>query len=169
MKRQSGMSSEKWLQKMQKRPLGLFSDDLCQACSTGGAADGPSPPGSQEPWEEPDGALLPTWTPQGRPSDWGCEAEGPQSVRSPPPHRDPQSLLLPLPLCIQQCWAVGEALLKPVFQRVKEQACDDMVCWALTTRQPLPKHTAQGVRAPVLPILGGLPRPSLWSELASGP
>lgn len=84
MKRQSGMSSEKLLQKMQKHSPGLFSDDLCRACSMGGPADGPSPPGSQEPWEETDGALLPTWTPQGHPSDWGCKAEGPQSVRSPP-------------------------------------------------------------------------------------
>lgn len=72
MKRQSGMSSEKPLQKVQKRPPELFSDALCRARSVRGAPDGPSPPGSQEPREETDRALLPTRTPQGRPSDSGA-------------------------------------------------------------------------------------------------
>lgn len=38
----------------------------------------------------------------------GHEAEGPQSLWSPAPHREPQSRLLPLPLCIQHGWADGE-------------------------------------------------------------
>lgn len=104
MKRQSGMSSETPLQKVQKRPPELFSDALCRARGEGplmGRA-----PGSQEPREETDRALLPTWTPQGRPQTLGLARQrDPRASRSPlltVTHSHACSLF---PLCIQQCWA----------------------------------------------------------------
>lgn len=106
MKRQSGMSSETPLQKVQKRPPELFSDALCEharACEgplMGRAPRQPGAPGGDRPGPAPH--MDTTGSPLRL---WGRKAEGSQSLRSPPPHRDPTVRLLPLPLCIQQCWA----------------------------------------------------------------